>query len=232
MDLGARVVVVMFAAACGGSKEPAAPPATSVQTAPATGTTPPAMALPAELPSGPWLTVTDAGSLRVQHPARWTCSSTHPTGRVFTVGTRTECLLPIEFLTYQVFGCPDTITHGSEVERATYDDRGRLLTYGTRPDYQTTYTWNGDVPATRNGTKITVTRDGSEVRWDEDGIVMTYVLDAQQRPIGSRGMLEQKLTWVGDDLTVVDWHMTGLDDIRTEYVSCRAAKSAAASPRP
>ena len=203
---------VLLVAACGVSKEPAAP---VVGTAPS---------WTAELPSGPWLTVTDAGSLRVQHPARWTCSTAEPTGRVFKVGARTECLLPIEFITYQVFGCPDTVTHGSEVERATYDDRGRLLTYGPRPDYQTTYTWNGDVPATRNGAKITVTREPAEVRWVEDDIVTIYVLDAQQRPIETRGLLQQKLTWAGDDLASVDWHMTGLDDIRSEYVACRGAK--------
>ncbi len=217
-----------MASACGGSKEPAAPLAhAGSATAPAANPW-----VTAEAPIGPWLTATETGALRVQHPARWTCSATAPTARAFTIGARTECLLPIEFLSYQVFGCPDTVGHGTDTERATYDARGRLLTFGPRPDYQATYTWDGDVPATRDGRPVKVTRDESSVRWDEEGIVTTYVLDAQQRPVEVKGLAQVTLTWAGDDLARADWHMAGLDDVHSEYVTCRGTTPAAALAAP
>ena len=224
MKRGAWVGVVVMASACGGAKEPAAPLAQAADPVPP-GVT-------ADAPIGPWLTATETGALRVRHPARWTCSETAPTGRTFTIGARAECLLPIEFLSYQVFGCPDTVTHGTDTERATYDARGRLLTFGPRPDYQTTYTWDGDVPVTRDGRKVTVTRDGATVRWDEEGIVTTYELDAQQRPIEVKGPAQVKLTWAGDDLASTDWHMAGLDDMHSDYVTCRGTTPAASLPAP
>lgn len=228
MQRSAWAGVVVVAAACGSSREPAAPRAHTAPAAPG----PLGAAVSAEAPIGPWLTATETGALRVQHPARWTCKDTSPAGRSFTVGARAECLLPIEFLSYQVFGCPDTVTHGTESERATYDDRGRLLTFGPRPDYQTTYTWDGDVPATRDGRPVKVTRDASSVRWDEEGIVTTYVLDAQQRPVEVKGLAHVTLTWAGDDLARADWHMAGLDDVHAAYVTCRGTTPAAALPAP
>ena len=204
--------------ACGPSK-----PTATERTAPVTPEKPATLEKPAAPPPGPWLTVTASGAVRVVHPGRWSCDGG---GRTFRVGARTDCILPIEFVaSYQVFGCPDVVTHGDETERATYDGRGRLLTYGPRPDYQTEYTYgDADVPLTRNGREVTVSRQGATVTWDEDHVVTKFTLDAQDRLVAVDGPAKQKLAWSGDDLAIVDWHMAGLDDVRDVYQTCSGAK--------
>ncbi len=208
---------------------PSTPPtASSTQsiesrTAPSTQPTKPRRR-PLELPMGQWMTATTAGALLITTPARWSCDWLGPNTRAarsFTPGARTSCIVPAEFLTNLVFGCPDEVTTPLGTALASYDARGRLISYGPRPDYQTTYGWDDDDrPITRNGKSVSVTRTPDEIVYIEDGIRESLKLDEQSRPVALSGMLDMKLGWRGDALVSLHWALAGVDPIDATFGQC------------
>jgi YD repeat-containing protein len=141
----------------------------------------------------------------------------------------------MEFLTNLVFGCPEQVTTPLGTARATYDARGRLISYGTSPDYQTTYGWDDDDRLiTRNGKSVSVTRTPDEIVYIEDGFRDSLKLDEQSRPVAFGGMLTMVFGWRGDALVSLHWEVARLSPLDATFGQCgdRApARAAVPGPR-